>query len=198
MQAMDSPDYLSDRKKVKKKIHQSNNEFRSEKETCYFMDCIDGPKKNKEQLQVADSRCDVIKKDGIEHWYDSNTSWMKWNPEQCRNASKLHIALEPRNPQETQDDISVNITETSDVPYVYSHKMDTSGKAIHDNLGNLLLDEISPRLDIEVSNANTEVGSMLNAPRMVTSCGVALIGESAAVSNEASPGVVTFVFCLEI
>lgn len=207
VQREEQVDHLNDRKK-KEKSSNSNKGLRSEDEACYLGDCIDCPEINKEQLQVADSHSDGSEKDGIfEHLYDSkpneSKARMKWTPKQCRNASKLHTLIAPRNPRETfvvfrrktQDNVSLNNRRTSDVSHAYSHMMDTSDEAVPENLESLLMDEMPPWLAVDVNTADTEVDSILATPRREMSPRVALIEESAAVTTEASPGVVTIIVC---
>lgn len=197
-------DHLNDRKK-KKKRRCSNKEFISEDKGCHLVDCIDDRKITEERLQVA-SHSDVGEKDGIfEHLHDSkpNELGMKCNPKHRRNASKLHTPTEFRNPRETfvvyrrktQGNVSLNNTRTSLVAHAYSHLMDATEETVLDNPGGLLMDEMPPWLAIDVSTADTEVGSILATPRRETSCRAALIDGSAAVTTEASPGVVTIIVC---
>ncbi len=199
-------DHLNDRKK-KKKSSRAKKAFSSEDEACYLGDPTDsstlhgvgGTERNKEQsgdLQMVDSHSDIF-----EHLYDSKPneakSRMDWNPK--RKTSKLQTPTETRNPRETfvvymqKDDVSLNNTRTSKVSDAHSHTVDTTDEAVYQNLGGLLTDEMPPWLAIDVSTADTEVDSVLATPRRETSGGAAVIEESAAVTTEASPGVVSII-----
>ncbi|XP_044073383.1 shugoshin 2 isoform X2 [Siniperca chuatsi] len=202
-------DYLNDRKK-KKKSSRRNKGFRSEDEACYPGDCssasplhgIGDPERNKEQLddlQVVDSHSDISEKDDIfEHLFDpkpdESKSRMDRNPK--RKTSKLHTPTKTRNLRETflvymkktQDNVSLNNTRTSNVPGAYSHLVDTSVEAVHQNLGDLLTDEMPPWLAVDVSTADIEVGSLLATPKRQSSGRAAVIEESVAVTTQASPG----------
>lgn len=186
-----------------------NKGFISENEACYLGDRIDRPERNKEQsddLQVADSHSVISEKDDIfKHSYDSKSNKskcrMELNPEQCRKTSKLHTPRETTNPRETfvvykrktQDNVSLNNTWISDVSHSYSHMMDTSEETVHQNLGDLLTDEMPPWLATDISTADTDVGSLLATPKRETSHRPAVIGESPAVTTKASPGVVSVI-----
>ncbi|XP_049450890.1 shugoshin 2 isoform X3 [Epinephelus fuscoguttatus] len=195
-------DHLSDRKK-KNKSTRSNRRVRSEDEAGYLEDhgdasplCgFDGTERNKQldDLQVAESHSDITEEHNIfEHLYESKSK-MAQNPKRCRKASKLQTPTETRNPRETfvvcrrktQDSVSLNNTRTSSVSH--SHTMDVSEEGLHQNLGNLLTDEMPPWLDMDVSVADTEVGSLLATPRRMASSRATVIEESAAVTAEASP-----------
>ncbi|XP_070832752.1 serine-rich adhesin for platelets [Chaetodon trifascialis] len=199
--------HLSDMEK-KEQSNCRNTGFISEDEAHYLGDSIGHPERNKEQddLQGSDSHSVISEKDDIfGHSCDSKSnkskSRMEGNPKQRRKTSKLHTPVETRNPRETfvvyrrktQESVSLNNTWKSDVPHSYSHMMDASGEAVHQNLGDLLTDEMPPWLTIDVSTADTEVGSLLATPRRETSCRAAVIEESAAATTKASPagGVLT-------
>ncbi|KAM7380195.1 hypothetical protein PAMP_003508 [Pampus punctatissimus] len=198
----------------KKKCSRSNKGLRSGDGACYLQDpsvalsvhdsaCMDDLERNKEQLedsQVVDSRFDIIEKDDIfEHSYNSSPTVSKTrtvgNPKQFRKTSKLHTAGETRNSRETfvvyrrktQDTVSLNNTRTSNVSVAYSHDVDTSEEAVHQNLGDLLTDEMPPWLAIDTSTANTEGGSLLCTPRRETSGGMEVIDKSAVTATKASP-----------
>lgn len=210
MQREECVDHLKD--KTKKESSRSNKGFRSEDEACNLGEHIDVPDGNKAQfndLEVVESRSDISEKDDIfEHISDSQTnkseSKIEWDPKWCRNASKLHTSVETRNPREmfvvyrrkTRDKVSLNHTRTSEVSHSYSHMMDNSDDAHHQNLGDLLADEIPPWQAIDVSTADTENGSFLTTPRRETSHRTAVIEDSSAVTSEASPGVVSRSDCL--
>ncbi|XP_044222410.1 uncharacterized protein sgo2 [Thunnus albacares] len=206
-------DHSSDKKK-KKKCSRGNTGFRSGDGACYLQDAnealplhdsayMDDPERNKEQLddlQVVDSHFDIIENDNsFEHSYNSkptkSKSRMVWNPEQYRTTSKLHTPAETRNTRETfvvsrrktQDSVSLNNTRTSNVSVSYSHKVDTSDEAVHQNLGDLLTDEMPPWLATDDSTADTEVGSLLYSPKRKTSGWMRVIEESATITTEASP-----------
>ncbi|XP_028447426.1 uncharacterized protein sgo2 isoform X2 [Perca flavescens] len=173
-------DHSNDRKK-KDKSSRSNNRFRPEDAACYCEDSgdtsshcgIDGPDGNKKQLEdlrVVDSHSMISEKEEIfEHLFDSNPnieskSKMAQDAKRCRKTSKLQTLTETRNPRETSDE------------------------AVHQKLGHLLADEMPPWLDIDVSVADTEVGSLPASPRRETSSRAAVIEESAAVARDYSPG----------
>ncbi|KAL7384671.1 hypothetical protein ABVT39_006480 [Epinephelus coioides] len=196
-------DHLSDRKK-KNKSTRSNRRVRSEDEAGYLEDhgdasplCgFDGTERNEQldDLQVAESHSDITEEHNIfEHLYESKSKTAQ-NPKRCRKASKLQTPTETRNPRETfvvcrrktQDSVSLNNTRTSSVSH--SHTVDISEEVLHQNLGDLLTDEMPPWLDMDVSVADTEVGSLLATPRRTASSRAAVIEESAAVTTEASPG----------
>ncbi|XP_073330001.1 uncharacterized protein sgo2 isoform X2 [Pagrus major] len=203
MQREECVEHLKDR--TKKESSRSNKGFRSEDEACNLGDHIGVPDGNKAQFddfEMVQSRSDISEKDDIfEHLCDSQPSQSKteWNPKWCRNASKLHTPVETRNPRETfvvyrrktREKVSLNYTRTSEVSPGYSHMMDSSDDALHQNLENLLADEMPPWLAIDVSTADTENASFLATPRRETSRRTAVIEESAAVTSEASPGVLT-------
>nr|XP_046260663.1 uncharacterized protein sgo2 isoform X2 [Scatophagus argus] len=184
-------DHLNDRK-MKEKSGRSSKAFQSEVEAWYHRSHVDGPERNKEQyddFQVVDSHDDIS-----ERLYESKSNESESRVEQCGNVSKLHTPIEPRNPRETfvvyrresQDSISLNNRRTS-VSRGYSHVTDTGHVAVHENLGGLLMDEIPPWLAVDISTADTEVGSLLTTPKRKTSFTTAVIKESAAVTAEASP-----------
>ncbi|XP_054471419.1 uncharacterized protein sgo2 [Anoplopoma fimbria] len=201
-------DDLTDKKKKKKKNSRNNQRFRSEDEACDLenrgdvspLRGVDGPERNKEQLddyQVVSSHSDLSEKDDFfEHLYDSkpdgSKSRMTQNPKRYRKTSKLQTAAEARNPRETfvlsrrktQDNVPPINTRTSNV--LHSHTVETSDGVLQD-LGNLLTDEMPPWLDMNVSIADTEVGSLLASPRRETSGRAARVEESADVTTEASP-----------
>ncbi|XP_034741732.1 uncharacterized protein si:dkey-57a22.11 isoform X2 [Etheostoma cragini] len=170
----------SNERKKKGKSSRSNNRFRSEDEACYLEGSgdaspvchIDGPDRNSKQLdvlRVVDSHSTISEKDEIfEHLFDSKLNESKskraQNAKRCRQTFNLQTTTETRNPRETSDD------------------------AVHQKLGHLLMDEMPPWLDIDVSVADTEVGSLLTSPRRETSSMVAVIEESAAFTTDYSPG----------
>ncbi|XP_070694417.1 uncharacterized protein sgo2 isoform X2 [Pempheris klunzingeri] len=205
-------DHLSDRKKKKKSSH-SNRGLRSEDEACNLWGrsdasplCgSDGPERNTEQScdsPVVDSYSDISGKD--EHVYDSkcieSKSRVDRKPNRCRKTSKLHTLTEIKHTRDTfvvyrrktEDSVSLSNTRTSSVSHAYSHgqPVDTCEEALHQNVGDLLIDEMPPWLAIDVSTAGAEVGSLLSSPRRETSGGAAVTDMSAAFTAEASPGSV--------
>ncbi|KAM9347606.1 uncharacterized protein ABDE67_011872 [Symphorus nematophorus] len=198
MQREECVDHLNDRKN-EKKSSWSNKGFRSKGEACDLGLGIDGPERNDKQcndLQGADSLSDISEKDDI---FEPNgsKSRMECNLKQHEKASKLRTTIETRNPRETyvvcwrktqtQDNVSLNNQRTTDVSNAYSHIMDASDEAVHQNAGDLLTDEMPPWLVVDISTADTDVGSLIATPRRETSCRAATIEESSAVSTEASP-----------
>ncbi|KAM7407005.1 hypothetical protein PAMA_002967 [Pampus argenteus] len=204
-------DHLSGKKK---KCSRSNKGFRSGDGACYLQDpsdalsvhgsaCMDDSERNKEQLedsQVVDSRLDIFENDDIfEHSHNSTPATSKsrrvGNPKQFRKTSKMHTAGEAINSRETfvvyrrktQNTVSLNDTRTSNVSVASRHDVDTSEEAVHQNLGDLLTDEIPPWLAIDTSTANTEGGSLLCTPRRETSGGMGVIDKSAVTTTKASP-----------
>ncbi|GLD56603.1 uncharacterized protein AKAME5_000892500 [Lates japonicus] len=69
----------------------------------------------------------------------------------------------------------------------YCHMADTGDEAVYQNLGDLLTDEMPPWLAMDVSSANTEVGSLPASPMREAPGGAAVVEESAAVTAKASP-----------
>ncbi|XP_074513666.1 uncharacterized protein sgo2 isoform X1 [Sebastes fasciatus] len=196
-------DHLNDGKK-KKKSSRSHKKCSPEDEAGCLegrgdaspLCGVDGPERNKElHLQVFDLHSDISEKDDtFEHLYDSKPSgpksWMDQNPKQYRRTSKLQTPTETRNRRgtfvvyrrKTQDNVPLNNTRTSNVSH--SHTVDTSDEAVHQSLGDLLTDEMPPWLGVDVSIADTEVGSLLASPRRETSGRAPVIEET----TEASPG----------
>eukprot|EP00064_Thunnus_orientalis_P002885 superscaffoldBa00000223_g2893 len=93
-----------------------------------------------------------------------------------------------------QEDLSSNENHDEVLPLdqvstavAYSHKVDTSDEAVHQNLGDLLTDEMPPWLATDDSTADTEVGSLLYSPKRKTSGWMRVIEESATITTEASP-----------
>lgn len=167
----------------------------SEEEACYLGDCTEQNIEQLGDLQATDLDSDISKKDDIfEHIHDSKMQ-TSWNPKQCGKPSKLNTQIETRNPrqtfvvymQKTQDNISQNNTRTSNLSYD-RHMMDTCDETVNQNLGDLLMDESPPWLAINVSTADTEVGSVLATPKRKTSCTTEVTEKSGAFIYEASPG----------
>ncbi|XP_042349961.1 uncharacterized protein sgo2 isoform X2 [Plectropomus leopardus] len=201
VQREERDDHFNDKKKKKKKKQRG---FGSEDEV-YLEDhgdasplCgFDDPERHKERLDDFQvSHPDIS--DIFEHFYDSklieSKSKMAQNPKRYRKASKLQTPTKTRNPRETfvvcrrktQDAAPLNNTRTSNVSH--SHSVDASEETVHQNLGDLLTDEMPPWLDMDVSVVDSEAGSLLASPKRGTPSGAALIEESAAVATEASPG----------
>ncbi|TKS67857.1 Gamma-crystallin M2 [Collichthys lucidus] len=194
---------VNERKK-KKKSNRSNNRLRSEEdEACSLGDHIDAPKRNKDQLddtmvQVVDSHSEISEKDDVSGCSrdlkpNKSKSRTKSNPKLCRRATKL--LAESRNLRETfvvcrrktQDSVSLNNSRTSGVFHAYSHTMDTSDEAVHQNLGDLLTDEMPPWLAMDISTVDNEVDTFFATPSRETSHRATMLDESPAVTTEASP-----------
>uniref|UniRef100_UPI0037E73464 shugoshin 2 n=1 Tax=Semicossyphus pulcher TaxID=241346 RepID=UPI0037E73464 len=190
-------DQMNDRKKKKK----SNKGFRAEDEACERRDRIDASPlhgedgRNEEQLdglQVVDTS---EKDDIFEHLFASKPDESKSKKEGSSNRCRKTAKLQTRNPRETfvvysrktQDKVSPYDSRTSNVSDSHSHMLDSVEAVGHQNLGDLLTDEMPPWLAIDVSTADTEVGSLPATPRRETSSRAAVIEESAAVTTEASP-----------
>ncbi|XP_038577260.1 uncharacterized protein si:dkey-57a22.11 isoform X1 [Micropterus salmoides] len=199
MQREECVDHLNDRKK-KGKSSRRNKGFRSEDEARYLGDLSDasalngigGPDRNKDDSHTVDSYSDICEKDEI--FKDLYSKPNDQNPKRCRNISKLHTPAKTRNSRETfvvylhktQDNVPLNNTRTSSVSSAGNHMVDTTDETIHQNLGDLLTDEMPPWLALDVSTA-TEVDSLLASPKRQTSGRAAVIEESIAVTTEASP-----------
>ncbi|XP_041663814.1 shugoshin 2 isoform X2 [Cheilinus undulatus] len=112
------------------------------------------------------------------------------NPKQKRKTSKL----QSRNLRETfvvyngsyRDDASPKISRTSDVPNSYCNMVSRSETSGHQDLEDLLTDEMPPWLAVDVSTADTEVSSLPATPWRETLSRAVLIEESAAVTTEGS------------
>ncbi|XP_040913348.1 uncharacterized protein si:dkey-57a22.11 [Toxotes jaculatrix] len=204
-QSKECDDLLHDKKKKK----SSNKGFKSKNESSYLQGASDAsplcgtnvPERSKEQLQdLQDARSHSYTNENDEYFYDlkptKSKSSMDLKPKDRRTKSKLHTPTETRNPRETfvvyrrktQDSVSLSTTRTSNVSDAYSHSVYTSDEAVHQNLGDLLTDEMPPWLAMDVSTANTEVDSLLATPNRETLGRSAVIEESTAVTVEASPG----------
>ncbi|XP_029315568.1 shugoshin 1-like [Cottoperca gobio] len=191
-------DPLKDEKKTRSS--RSNKRFRSEDEECSLEEAddgsslrgVDGPERNKEQmdvLQAADSQsCSSDEDEVYEHLFNSKPSESKsktpQKPKRCRKTPKLLPPTESRNLRETfvvfrrktQDNVPLSNWRTSGVSL--SHTVDTSEEAVHQNVGDLLAEELPPWLDMD---------SLLVSPRRETSGRAAGVEESAG-TTEASPG----------
>ncbi|XP_056245038.1 shugoshin 2 isoform X1 [Seriola aureovittata] len=202
-QRKESDELLKDKKKKNKSSH-SNKGFRSTDEASHLQEAsvasplcgAHEPERNKEELddfQVAD----ISEMD--EQFYDSNPirskSRMDRKPKDRRTKPKLQTPTDTRNPRETfvvyrrktQDSVSLNNTRTPHVSDAYSHTEDTSNEAVHQNLGDLLADEVPPWLAMDDSSTNPEALSLLASPTGEVEGGEEVIEESAAATNDASP-----------
>ncbi|KAM6978350.1 uncharacterized protein sgo2 [Tautogolabrus adspersus] len=206
---------LSNRKQKTKGRH-NNKGLKSDDDMCYLkenndaspLDDIDDTDRNQNQLdelQVVDRHSDNSEKDEIFAYLftpkpDKSKSKKESNPKQKRKTSKLQRLTQTRNLRETfvvyegknKDDVSLNNFRTS-VSDSNSHMVDSGEAAGHQNVGDLLTDEMPPWLHIDVSHADTEAGSLPATPRRETSSRASVIEESAAVTAEASSagGVLT-------
>ncbi|XP_026231822.1 shugoshin_C domain-containing protein isoform X2 [Anabas testudineus] len=188
----------------KKKKNRRNKDYKPKDESCSVQEPGDvsslsgiGSERNEEyveDLETVDSQPYIRGKDDIfEHLSDSkptrSKSRMDLNPKPCRKKSKLHTSTETRNPRETfvvyrrktQDRVSHNRTRTSPVSDVHSDD------AVHQDLGDLLMDEMPPWLAIDVSTAETEAASLLASPTRETLGAAAVTEEPDAATTETTP-----------
>lgn len=195
-------DFLDNKIKKKKR----NKGHKSKDESRYVQELGDvspsrgiGPERNKEHsedVQVVDSHPYISGNDDIfEHLYDSKPTKSKsridLNPKQHRKKSKQYTSTETRNPRETfivyrrktQDRVSLNSSRAS---YVSDTRSD---EAVHQKLGDLLMDEMPPWLALDVSTANTEPVFLLTSPTRETLGAAAVTKDPATVTTETSPGV---------
>ncbi|CAI5670662.1 unnamed protein product [Oreochromis niloticus] len=198
VQREEGDDLLDD--KTKKK---DNKDLRSESETCYPPDprdasalCLDSEiaKGQLHDLQMLDSHSAISEKHEIfEHLNDSQ-SRRDSSPASSRNVFMLNTAMETRYPRKTfvvyrrktknrSGCSSENITRMSNASDTCSHTVDTSDQAVHQNVGDLLMDELPPWLDVDNSTAHITVDSLLATPNRETPGRLATIGTA-----EASPG----------
>lgn len=206
----------SSEKKMKTKCSRSNKGSRSGAEGCYLQDhssalplndsayMHDPESKEKgDDLEEVNSHFDITEKDDISgHSSNSKPTKSKLRAV-CRKASERQTPAESRNLRETfvvsrrntQDSVSLNNRRTSNVSVAYSRRVDTSEEAVHQNLGDLLTDEVPPWLDMEDSTADTEVGSLLCSPKRKTSGWTRAMEESSTTSAEPSPGVWYPIYC---
>ncbi|KAK1903497.1 Shugoshin 1 [Dissostichus eleginoides] len=177
-------DNLSNRKKKDKRISFQN-------EVCYLEDGGDAsphpgdgvPERNEEQLddlQMADLHSHINKEDdSFGDLFDSK-SGMAQTPKWCRKTSTAaHTSTGGRKPKETlvvyrrktQDIVTLKNKRTTHV----LNNLDTREEAVRLDVGNLLIDEMPPWMDVNVLD---ETDSLLATPRRKTSVRAALIKES--------------------
>ncbi|KAF3843556.1 hypothetical protein F7725_002405 [Dissostichus mawsoni] len=183
-------DHLSNRKKTDKRISFQN-------EVCYLEDGGDAsphpgdgiPERNEEQLddlQMADLHSHINEEDdSFGDLFDSK-SGMAQTPKWCRKTSTAaHTSTGGRKPKETlvvyrrktQDIVTLKNKRTTHV----LNNLDTREEAVRLDVGNLLIDEMPPWMDVNVLD---EIDSLLATPRRKTSVRAALIKES---PSEPSP-----------
>lgn len=198
VQREEGDDLLDDKTK---KI--DNKDLRSESETCYPPDPRDASalwldseiaKDQLHDLQMLDSHSVISEKHKIfEHLNDSQ-SRRDSSPTSSRNVFMLNTATETRYPRKTfvvyrrktknrSGCSSENITRMSNASDTCSHTVDTSDQAVHQNVGDLLMDELPPWLDVDNSTAHIDVDSLPATPSRETPGRLATIGTA-----EASPG----------
>ncbi|XP_034002391.1 uncharacterized protein LOC117495308 isoform X2 [Trematomus bernacchii] len=186
-------DHLSNRKKKDKRISFQN-------EVCYLEDGGDAshhrgdgvPERNEEQLddlQMADLHSHIIEEDdSFSDLFDSK-SGMAQNPKWCRKTSTAaHRSTGGRKPKETlvvyrrktQDIVTLKNKRTTHV----LNNLDTREEAVLRDVGNGLIDEMPPWMDLD----DSEIDSLLATPRRKTSVRAALIKESPVVTAKPSPG----------
>ncbi|XP_062258846.1 shugoshin 1 isoform X2 [Platichthys flesus] len=182
-------DLLNDKRKKKKKSSRSNKGFRSEDEASGFLqDVPDDPERNKERSEPeADSRWNIGEDvDIFDNFFGSKPTESKSRADskikECRAKSRLQALTENTDPRET---FVVYRRKTRDI----TTKSDARDEAARRTLGDLLMDEVPPWLNMNISTANTEGGSFLDSPkRERPGVRAAMEEESAAVMTEASPG----------
>lgn len=195
VQREEGDDLLDD--KTKKK---DNKDLRSESKTCYPPDprdastlCLDSEiaKDQLHNLQLLDSHSAVSEKHEIfEHLNDS-----QYRRDSSPTSSRNVFMPETRYPRKTfvvyrrktknrSGCSSENITRMSNASDTCSHTVDTSDQAVHQKVGDLLMDELPPWLDVDNSTAHINVDSLPATPSRETPGRLATI-ETA----EASPGV---------
>ncbi|XP_029935891.1 uncharacterized protein sgo2 [Myripristis murdjan] len=155
-------------------------------------------------LQVADL-CE--EDENFEHSYGSPFSnskhRMSQKPKQHRETNKLHTPTQATNPSDrsrlkretfvvsackSQDSVSFTTSfRASNVSSAYSHTADAGGEAVHQSVGDLLMDEMPPWVAMDVSAAGTELDYPASSPKRVTSGRVAVYEEPAETTAEASP-----------
>ncbi|XP_006805869.1 shugoshin 2 isoform X3 [Neolamprologus brichardi] len=198
VQREEGDDLLDD--KTKKK---DNKDLRSESETCYPPDprdasalCLDSEiaKDQLHDLQMLNSHSVISEKHEIfEHLNDSQ-SRRDSSPTSSRNVFMLNTATETRYPRKTfvvyrrktknrSGCSSENITRMSNASDTCTHMVDTSDQSVHQNVGDLLMDELPPWLDVDNSTAHIDVDSLPATPSRETPGRLATIGTA-----EASPG----------
>ncbi|XP_076011266.1 uncharacterized protein sgo2 [Genypterus blacodes] len=162
-----------------------------------FGTCMVDSKKNGEQEDVSlmFAHSDVTDKDEtFDHLYGSEATISEprvddQNPNQHREASKLHVATETTRPSRQTFVVARQKPRkrASYLSITHSQTVDTSGQPVHQNLGDLLTEEIQPWIVTEDPTADTEGERCLSHPKTVTSSWEADIEESATLQSEASP-----------
>ncbi|KAG7219715.1 hypothetical protein INR49_018878 [Caranx melampygus] len=200
---------LTDRKKKKKKKSSHGNRgSRATEEVRHLHEAgqesplcgAEERQRNKEgsgDLQVFDlGEVDDVS----ENFCDSNSIRSKsrtdLNPRERRTKPRLLSDSSRRNLRETfvvyrrtaeGGGVSLSNTRTSDMSDVYGHSVDSSSETLHQNLGDLLTDEVPPWLDLDVSAANTEPMSVPATPMREETEGAELMEQSVTVANEPTP-----------
>ncbi|XP_017276602.1 shugoshin 2 [Kryptolebias marmoratus] len=160
-------DFVPSNNTQKKKKTNSNNRLRSEQEVNEPPICItDDPEIRNEQALHSIKDQDISKRP-----HNSKHMKSKADPKLHRKTSKPLTATETRNPRET--------FEKKD--YVFPKGFDASGKAVHRNVGDLLMDELPP-WTLDMKSADTESSSLPSTPSRAL-----VTEESVAVTTEASP-----------
>ncbi|XP_034002392.1 shugoshin 2-like isoform X3 [Trematomus bernacchii] len=149
------------------------------------------PERNEEQLddlQMADLHSHIIEEDdSFSDLFDSK-SGMAQNPKWCRKTSTAaHRSTGGRKPKETlvvyrrktQDIVTLKNKRTTHV----LNNLDTREEAVLRDVGNGLIDEMPPWMDLD----DSEIDSLLATPRRKTSVRAALIKESPVVTAKPSP-----------
>ncbi|XP_053295197.1 shugoshin 2 [Pleuronectes platessa] len=186
-------DLLNDKRKKKKKSTSSNKGFRSEDEAMGFLqDVTEDPERDKERSeQEADSRWNISEDvDIFDNFFGSKPTESKSRADsktkERRAKPRLQALTENTDPRETfvvYRRKTRDITTESDGSDANGHTLDAREEAARQTLGDLLMDEVPPWLNMNISTANTEGGSFLDSPKRETSGGRA----AAAVMTEASP-----------
>ncbi|XP_068184677.1 shugoshin 2 [Antennarius striatus] len=181
---------LNDRKRKKKR---SSKGLPYEDEPYHPVDRIHDLDRDEELMEVDDPHSYTSGRDDVtEQLYDLKTKEL--NPKQPRNSSskkKLRAFLEPKNVRETfvvyegktQDGTSRSDTKIFDV----LQTMDTSHEADVESAGQLLMDEVPPWLAVDVSTADTEMGSLLATPQTETSRKAAATEKFSTVPTKDTP-----------
>ncbi|XP_034059597.1 uncharacterized protein si:dkey-57a22.11 isoform X4 [Gymnodraco acuticeps] len=197
-------DNLSKRKKKDKRISFQN-------EVCYLEDGGDAshhrgdgvPERNEEQLddlQMADLHSHINESDdSFGDLFDSKPSESKFgmarNPKWCRRTSTAaHTSTGGRKPQETmivyrrktQDIVTLKNKRTTHV----LNNLDTREEAVRQDVGNLLMDEMPPWMDVNVLD-DTEIDSLLATPRRKTSVRAAKESPAVTAKPSLAGGVLT-------
>ncbi|CAB1445349.1 unnamed protein product [Pleuronectes platessa] len=191
-QRKEGDDLLNDKRKKKKKSTSSNRGFRSEDEALGFLqDVTEDPERDKERSeQEADSRWNISEDvDIFDNFFGSKPTESKSRADSKTNERRakprLQALTENTDPRETfvvYRRKTRDITTESDGSDANGHTLDAREEAARQTLGDLLMDEVPPWLNMNISTANTEGGSFLDSPKRETSG-----GRAAAVMTEASP-----------